>query len=57
MLVGGIPVTGDARVNETLIMDGNIGTRFLINWDLTLDLARGRAWLTPAKQTGPRAGV
>jgi hypothetical protein len=49
MLVGGIPVTGDARVNETLIMDGNIGTRFLINWDLTLDLANGRAWLTPAK--------
>ncbi len=47
-LVGGIPVTGDARVNETLIMDGNIGTRFLINWKLTLDLARGRAWLTPA---------
>jgi hypothetical protein len=48
-LVGGIPVTGEARVNETLTMDGNIGTRFLINWDLTLDLAQGRAWLTPAK--------
>jgi hypothetical protein len=48
-LVGGIPVTGEARVNETLTMDGNIGTRFLINWDLTLDLANGRAWLTPAK--------
>jgi len=50
MLVGGIPVNGEARVNETLIMDGNIGTRFLINWDLTLDLAKGRAWLTPATQ-------
>jgi len=49
MLVGGIPVTGNARVNETLIMDGNISTRFLIKWDLTLDLARGRAWLAPAK--------
>lgn len=48
-LAGGIPVSGDARVNETLIMDGNIGTRFLINWNLTLDLARGRAWLAPAK--------
>lgn len=48
-LVGGIPVTGDARVNETLIMDGNIGTRFLINWNLTLDLARGRAWLAKTK--------
>ena len=49
-LVGGIPVTGDARVNETLIMDGNIGTRFLINWNLTLDLAHGRAWLAAAKE-------
>ena len=48
-LAGGIPVTGEARVNETLIMDGNIGTRFLIDWNLTLDLVRGRAWLAPAK--------
>jgi hypothetical protein len=48
-LVGGIPVTGDVRVNETLVMDGNIGTRFLVNWDLTLDLRKGRAWLAPAK--------
>jgi Aspartyl protease len=47
-LVGGIPVTGDVRVNETLVMDGNIGTRFLINWDLTVDLAEGRAWLARA---------
>jgi hypothetical protein len=49
MIAGGIPVEGMARVNEKLIMDGNIGTRFLINWDLTLDLGRGRAWLTAAK--------
>lgn len=54
-LAGGIPVNGDARVNETLIMDGNIGTRFLINWNLTLDLARGRAWLSPAKATAAPA--
>ena len=56
-LAGGIPVTGEARVNETLIMDGNIGTRFLIDWNLTLDLARGRAWLAPAKRatTVPKA--
>lgn len=47
-LAGGIPVRGEARVNESLIMDGNIGTRFLIDWNLTLDLARGRAWLAPA---------
>ena len=49
-LVGGIPVTGNVRVNDTLIMDGNIGTRFLVNWDLTLDLKNGRAWLTPARK-------
>jgi len=47
-IAGGIPVEGMARVNQTLIMDGNIGTRFLIKWDLTLDLAKGRAWLAPA---------
>ncbi len=51
MLVGGVPVSGNARLNETLIMDGNIGTRFLIDWDLTLDLARGRAWLAPATKS------
>jgi hypothetical protein len=50
MLVGGIPVTGDARVNDTLIMDGNIGTRFMIDWDVTFDLAKGRAWLTPVRK-------
>ena len=48
MIAGGVPVEGMARVNETLTMDGNIGTRFLIKWELTLDLAKGRAWLAPA---------
>jgi hypothetical protein len=47
-IAGGIPVDGMFRVNPTLTMDGNIGTRFLINWDLTLDLAHGRAWLARA---------
>jgi hypothetical protein len=47
-IAGGIPVEGMARVNDTLIMDGNIGTRFLIHWVLTLDLSSGRAWLAPA---------
>ncbi len=47
MLVGGISVGGDARINDTLIMDGNIGTRFMIDWNLTFDLAKGHAWLTP----------
>jgi hypothetical protein len=50
MLVGGIPVGGDARVNDTLIMDGNIGTRFMIDWDVTFDLGKGRAWLTPTRK-------
>jgi hypothetical protein len=53
-IAGGIPVDGMARVNPTLTMDGNIGTRFLIDWDLTLDLAKGRAWLTAVKR--PTAG-
>jgi hypothetical protein len=53
MIAGGIPVDGMARVNETLVMDGNIGTRFLIKWDLTLDLSRGRAWLAPATPVKP----
>jgi len=44
-IAGGIPVEGQARVNPTLTMDGNIGTRFMIDWHLTLDLAAGRAWL------------
>jgi hypothetical protein len=48
MMAGGVPVEGMARVNETLIMDGNIGARFLINWDVTLDLVHVRAWLAPA---------
>jgi hypothetical protein len=39
-----------------LIMDGNIGTRFLINWDLTLDLKNGRAWLAPARKIQTAAG-
>jgi hypothetical protein len=50
MLVGGVPVTGDARVNDTLIMDGNIGTRFMIDWNVTFDLGKGRAWLTPVSK-------
>lgn len=53
-LVGGIPVTGNVRVNDTLIMDGNIGTRFLVSWNLTLDLKNGRAWLAPASNGASR---
>lgn len=43
---GRVPVEGMARVNDTLIMDGNIGTPYLVHADLTLDLANGRAWVS-----------
>jgi hypothetical protein len=46
-LANGIAVSGAVRTRD-LIMDGNIGNHFLKNWNLTLDLARGRAWLAPA---------
>ena len=36
---------GKARVFPTMIMDGNIGLQFMRVWDLTLDLATGRAWI------------
>ena len=54
-IAGGIPVADLVRINDTLIMDGNIGTRFLLKWDLTLDLSKGRAWLAPANRSLPPA--
>ena len=45
-LANGILVAGPTRTRD-LIMDGNIGARFLNDWNLTLDLAGGRAWLAP----------
>jgi hypothetical protein len=50
-LANGIAVSGPVRTRD-LILDGDIGARFLNNWDLTLDLARGAAWLSP-KSTCP----
>jgi hypothetical protein len=49
-LANGIVVEGAARTRD-LTMDGNIGAQFLNAWALTLDLDRGRAWLSPT----PRA--
>lgn len=46
-LTGGVPVDAPARTRD-LIMDGNLGTAFLKNWNLTLDLAHSRGWLTPS---------
>lgn len=34
--------------SRDLIMDGDIGARFLNNWNLTIDLINGRAWIAPA---------
>lgn len=44
-LANGIKIDGKART-RTLIMDGNIGAQFLNHWCLTLDLAKGRVWLS-----------
>jgi hypothetical protein len=45
-LADGIRVAGTIRTRD-LAMDGNIGAQFLNRWILTLDLARGRAWIAP----------
>lgn len=47
VLANGIAVECLTRTRD-LIMDGNIGAQFLNNWNLTLDLKQGRAWLSPA---------
>ncbi len=52
-LADGIPVRGPARVGR-LIMDGDIGRSVLRRWDITLDLANGRAWFEPAAARGRR---
>ena len=46
-LASGIVLEGDTKVVEGLIMDGNIGIRFLRAWNITLDLKHGRAWFAP----------
>jgi hypothetical protein len=46
-LASGIVLTGNTKVVAGLIMDGNIGIRFLRAWNITLDLKHGRAWFAP----------
>lgn len=47
--IGGFaPVHGKVTIADMLIMDGNIGAEFLARWDIILDLAGERAWLSPA---------
>jgi hypothetical protein len=45
-LANGLTVRTPVRTEE-LIMDGNIGARFLNDWVMTLDLVTGHAWLAP----------
>jgi hypothetical protein len=48
-LAPGITLKGGAKVVDGLVMDGNIGVRFLKAWNITLDLKHGRAWFAPVK--------
>jgi hypothetical protein len=54
-LVGGTPVKGPFRTNDKLTMDGNIGVGFLKDWDLTLDLRNGLAWVAPPHASPSRS--
>jgi hypothetical protein len=47
LTIAGVAAQGDAEVKD-LIMDGNIGQRFLRQWLVTLDLKNTRAWIAPA---------
>jgi hypothetical protein len=49
-LASGIVLEGDAKIVEGLIMDGNIGIRFLRAWNITFDLKHARAWFAPVSQ-------
>jgi len=44
----GVAFKGQARVFPKMTMDGNIGMQLMNDWDVTLDLANGRGWLSPA---------
>ena len=50
-LADGASYTGPARVLN-LILDGNLGTSFLAGYDVTLDLANAKAWVTPVVKAG-----
>lgn len=53
-VVGDIRATSDDGFTPDIILEGNLGMPFLRNWILTLDLARGLAWLgKPPVPPGP----
>jgi hypothetical protein len=45
----GVAFKGQARVFPNMTLDGNIGMQLMNDWDVTLDLATGRGWLSPAR--------
>jgi len=47
-LANGIYGEGPVRIHD-LIMDGNLGSQFLKNWIVTVDLPQARAWFAPAQ--------
>lgn len=49
-LSNGVRVSVPTRTRD-LIMDGDIGARFLNDWNLSLDLVQGEAWMAP-RDTG-----
>jgi len=51
-LLDGSRYAGPGAVHD-LIMDGNLGTRFLSRYDLIIDLKSRRAWLTVVPGTNP----
>lgn len=49
VVAGKIPLEAPARVMDQMIMDGNLNVPFLKQWDVTLDFAKGRAWVNRAR--------
>ena len=47
-LVGDVTLAADDAHSMPLVLDGNIGVSILKKWIVTMDIARGRAWICPA---------
>jgi hypothetical protein len=50
-LADGSPIESSTKVLD-LTLDGNLGTTFLSQYDVTIDLANQRAWVVPNKSVG-----
>jgi hypothetical protein len=49
-LAGGVPLQGTVDIKD-IIFDGNIGAPVIANWIVTMDLAKERLWIAPAKSS------